>query len=117
MEAGTDVLENSRFLHSINRNEGRLRERLFTPEELASAKSPLDLAVIFSAKESIVKALGTGFDEGLSWHDIRIDLREEELRAELFRRARELASGRDLLLSFTRSEERTITCALLSERG
>lgn len=117
MEAGTDVVENDRFLHSINRNGGRLRERLFSSEELACAESSLDLAVMFSAKESIAKALGTGFDLRLSWHDIRIDLKEDTLKAELFGRALELACGRAIHLSAARGAQRTFTCAVLWERG
>jgi len=117
METGTDVVENHRFLRSIKRNGGRLKDRLFSPEELAGAESPLDLAVIFSAKESIAKALGTGFDSSLSWQDIRIDLNGDSIKAELFGNALELSRGREVHLSVARGRQKTLTCAVLSERG
>ena len=117
MEAGTDVVENHRFLRSITRNGGRLKERIFSSEELSSAESLCDLAVIFSAKESIAKALGTGFDHRLSWHDIQIYLDGKTMKAELFGRAQELARGRKIHLSAACGEQRTFTCAVLSERG
>lgn len=117
MEAGTDVVENDRFLRSITRNGGRLRERLFSSDELSSAESLYDLAVIFSAKESIAKALGTGFDHRLSWHDIRIELDGKAIKAEFFGRAQELVRGRKIHISAARGEQSTFTCAVLWERG
>ena len=115
MDTGTDVVEHDRFLASITRNSGRLKDRLFSGEELDN--SPLDLAMIFSAKESLAKALGTGFDRNLSWREIRITICHGELKAELSGRALELAGNRKILLTASRGEQRTFTCALLSERG
>jgi holo-[acyl-carrier protein] synthase len=117
VEAGTDVVEHERFLASISRGDGRLRKRLFTREELEEHPLPLDLATIFSAKESIVKALGTGFSDDLSWHDISISLSDDQLKARLSGRVLELVGDRKLMLSASRGEHRTVTCALLSERS
>ena len=117
MQTGIDVVENSRFLDSIKRNGGRLRERLFSPEELQGEKTDKQLAAAFSAKESIAKALGTGFDETLSWHDIVISFTGNGIQALLRNRALELAEGRKVFLSSTCDGGKTITIALLSERG
>lgn len=117
MRTGTDVVEHERFLNSITRNGGKLKERLFSHEELRDNPLPLDLAMIFSAKESIAKALGTGFDGNLSWQDIRITISEGNIGAELFGRAFELAGNGEILVTASRGEHRTLTCALLSERG
>lgn len=117
MTIGTDVVEHKRFTEAINRNNGRLKKRLFSETELAWCRSDLDLAVVFSAKESISKALGTGFDNKLSWHDIEVSFLNNVLKAGLSGQAKELASGRILQITSTRGKHRTITCALLSERS
>ncbi len=116
MEAGTDVVEHARFVRSITGRGGRLRERLFTSGELHRFSSPLELAMVFSLKESLAKALGSGFDKSLSWQDIDVSFTEAGPRARLTGGALKLAAGREIILSATRCEERTYTCALLSER-
>lgn len=115
MKTGTDVVENSRFIEAVIRNGGRLRERLFTPEELASSPSNLDLAVMFSAKESVSKALGTGYDASLSWHDVRIFVDGSNVKALLFGRALELAGNSKVLISATQNQNTSCTFALLTE--
>ncbi len=117
MTIGTDIVEHRRFIEAINRNNGRLKERLFSAKELACWLCDLDLAAVFSAKESIAKALGTGFDSNLSWHDIEITLENESLIAGLSGQAEELADGRILQVKAARGEDRTLTCALLAERS
>ena len=114
---GTDAVEHTRFLESITRSNGRLKERLFTPEELASCSKDLDLAVIFSVKESVAKALGTGFDKDLSWQDITVVRTGDSFSVKLSGRADALAGDRDLLISTASSGARSITCALLAERS
>lgn len=116
MEAGTDVVEHARFVRSITGRGGRLKGRLFTSGELQRFTSPLDLAMVFSLKESLAKALGSGFDKSLSWQDIDVSFTEAGPRATLTGGAVELAGEREILLSATRCEDRTYTCALLSER-
>lgn len=116
LNTGTDVVENARFARSISRKNGRLRERLFTAEELSSNPDDLDLAIMFSSKESVAKALGTGFDSSLSWHDIRVIVNGSNVKAFLTGRALELANGRELHLSATRTTETSFTFALLTER-
>lgn len=117
MQVGTDAVELSRFIRSVGRNGGRLRERLFSPEEILRAGSDEDLAVMFSAKEAVSKALGTGFDHELSWHDINVFLEGNGIEVELSGRALDLAKGRKVLVSSSTAGNRTITLALLSERG
>ncbi len=115
MKTGTDVVENSRFVEAITRNHGRLRERLFTSDELAYSPDDLELALMFSAKESVAKALGTGFDSSLSWHHIRIYLDGSNLNVQLSGRARELAGERKLFVSATQNKNTSVTFALLTE--
>ncbi len=116
MKTGTDVVENSRFFQSVTRNHGRLRKRLFTPEELARDPRNGDLAVMFSAKESVAKALGTGFDSCLSWHEIQIFINGKLVEARLSGRALALAGTGELLVSATWGKNTSFTIALLTER-
>jgi len=73
---GTDVIEIERIKCAIQRHGSRLLTRLFTPEELAYCQRVADpsprLAGRFAAKEAVVKALGTGFREGITWTMIEI---------------------------------------------
>lgn len=115
MKTGTDIVENSRFIRAVTRNNGRLRERLFTPDELSRNPGNLDLAVMFSAKESVVKALGTGFDSSLSWHDIEICINGSDVKAHLSGRALELAGNNKVLISAAGNRNTSLTFALLTE--
>ena len=73
---GNDILEIKRIREAIESQGERFIKRLFTPKEQAYCskfKDPIPhYAARFSAKESIAKALGTGFGEKISWHDIEI---------------------------------------------
>ncbi len=115
MKTGTDVVENTRFIQAVARNGGRLRERLFTVEELACNPNNVDLALMFSAKESVAKALGTGFNSSLSWHDIQIFVTANDVKALLSGRALELAGNHKLRISASRAGNTSVTFALLTE--
>lgn len=73
---GTDIIEVQRIRDIMKRYPKRFLERIFTSDEQTYCmrrKDPaLHLAGRFAAKEAIVKALGTGFANGLSWLDIEI---------------------------------------------
>ncbi len=51
-------------------------EKILTPAEIEycekSAKKYERIAGRFSAKEAILKALGTGWAEGIQWHDLEV---------------------------------------------
>jgi len=73
---GNDIIEIERIRKSIDTHGLRLIARLFTTKEqdyCLKYKDPVPhFAGRFSAKEAIVKALGTGFGEHASWLDIEI---------------------------------------------
>jgi holo-[acyl-carrier protein] synthase len=73
---GNDIIEIERIRKSIDTHGLRLISRLFTTKEqdyCLKHKDPIPhFAGRFSAKEAIVKALGTGFGEHTSWLDIEI---------------------------------------------
>lgn len=115
MRSGIDTVDNSRFRGALLRSRGRLRERLFSPEELHCNPSMDTMAMMFSAKESVAKALGTGFDDTLSWHDIRVFTKDSSVHVALHRRAREMAGGGRIILSVSGDGSRTFTFAVITE--
>ena len=73
---GTDIIEIDRIEHILEEYGDRFLIRHFTPREIAYCKSfarPAErFAGRFSAKEAIVKALGTGFSKKTGFLDIEI---------------------------------------------
>jgi holo-[acyl-carrier protein] synthase len=75
---GVDVCEIARLERALGGRAGsRFRLRTFTPAEVAYCDgrrrtSAQSYAATFAAKEAVLKALGTGWAEGLGWHDVEI---------------------------------------------
>ena len=73
---GIDLAEISRLEEKLARNDTRFRDRVFTPAEIAycekRASRFASYAVRFAAKEAAMKALGTGWAEGVGWQEIEI---------------------------------------------
>jgi len=72
---GTDILSVKRVEATMERTGERFAWRILAPEERdgVDTRSPRVLAKAFAAKEAVAKALGTGFRQGIGWHDIRIE--------------------------------------------
>jgi holo-[acyl-carrier protein] synthase len=73
---GNDIVEVARIKAILARYPQRFLDRIFTSHEqeycLKRKEPALHLAGRFAAKEAIVKALGTGFSQGLNWLDFEI---------------------------------------------
>ena len=73
---GNDIIEVERIRKSMESHGLRFLAKLFTTKEqdyCLKHKDPVPhFAGRFSAKEAVVKALGTGFGEHASWLDIEI---------------------------------------------
>ena len=73
---GIDIVEISRIRAGLERHRSHFLDKIFTPQEQAYCLRYQDpvphYAGRFCAKEAIAKALGTGFQEGLSLLDIEI---------------------------------------------
>jgi holo-[acyl-carrier protein] synthase len=73
---GIDIVEVARFAAALGRHGDRFIERVFTEAERAACDSRGDrvlaLAARFAAKEACLKALGTGWAEGLGFRDVEI---------------------------------------------
>lgn len=118
---GTDLARVARFREFIAAEKTALLERLFTPGERQYAFAKADpsphLAARFAAKESCLKALGTGWRDGIGWHDMEVvpdDLGRPDL--VLSGRAAEIAGEKRVgmvHLSYSHDGEYAIATVLL----
>jgi holo-[acyl-carrier protein] synthase len=73
---GTDLIELDRIARVYFVYGDRLLNRLFTGEErsyFAAWADPVPrVAGRFAAKEAVMKALGTGWSDGVRWRDIEV---------------------------------------------
>lgn len=73
---GTDIVQIKRIRDTIERYGDQFLDRCFTKAERhradARAEPVRAYARLFAAKEALLKAVGTGMREGLSWHDFEI---------------------------------------------
>jgi len=73
---GIDIVEIGRMRQAHERWGGRLIRRILTPSELEALRGKKDIhphvSARFAAKEAFLKALGTGFAQGISWHDMEV---------------------------------------------
>lgn len=107
---GVDMLEISRMAAAMRRHPNFLR-RIFTDEERAyceaSVRPAEHYAARFAAREAVLKALGTGFSEGVGLKDVSVGRTEAGRPVCLLAgRAKELAEAQGvqevaLSLSFT----------------
>lgn len=76
MHIGIDIVENERIGRALDRSGQAFFEKFVSPEEREresmSDRNIERLAGIWASKEAAVKALGTGFRNGIEFHDIRI---------------------------------------------
>jgi holo-[acyl-carrier protein] synthase len=77
---GFDLLEVARLARTLERRDGRFEERVFTVREMEDCEGRADraqsLAARFAAKEACLKALGTGWSQGLTFQ--QVEVRKEE---------------------------------------
>ena len=118
---GTDILVLTRIEEAVARQGERFVNRILTaPEQAeyaASAQRNRLLAKRFAAKEAVVKALGTGIGNGVSWQDICV--KHDELGAPLVElsggaeaRAAHLGGSR-ILLSLADEQDYVVAFAVL----
>jgi len=73
---GTDIVEIDRIRSMIERHGDHFLQRCYTPAEIEYSQRHRDSAVRFAgrwaAKEAVVKVLGTGFVQGITFHDVDI---------------------------------------------
>jgi len=74
--SGIDIAEVERIARSITRFGDRFLRRIFTEGEIRYCDSKANrverYAARFAAKEAAMKALGTGWNYGVTWRDIEV---------------------------------------------
>ncbi|HEX8184186.1 MAG TPA: holo-ACP synthase [Blastocatellia bacterium] len=110
---GIDIVEIARIEKVFSRRGERFRNRVFTEGEIAYCEGRTSrmesYAARFAAKEAVMKALGTGWGEGVGWRDIEVGRAETGAPTiRLHRRALERMSeigARKAHLSLTHSRD------------
>lgn len=117
---GIDIVEVGRMKSILERTPS-FAERVFSPDERAycdkSAIPATHYALRFAAKEAIVKALGTGFADGIGVRDIEV-VRAKSGRpiAKLSGRALEIANDqgvREVSISLSYTHTDAVACAMV----
>jgi holo-[acyl-carrier protein] synthase len=76
LSIGIDLVEVERIERAVSRLGSRFLERIFTPAEIAYCGPRgarfVHYAGRFAAKEAALKALGTGWAQGISWREVEI---------------------------------------------
>lgn len=74
---GIDIIQVSRVEKAILNGRHLFLKRVFTPREIEYCENKVHkyqhYAVRFAAKEASLKALGTGWQNGIEWTDIEVE--------------------------------------------
>lgn len=72
---GVDMFEIARMKHTLAAHP-RLAQRVFTAEEIlyatGKARPEEHFAAFFAAREAVLKAIGTGFSDGIGFKDVSV---------------------------------------------
>lgn len=118
---GTDLAEVSRIRESIVRFGDRFLNRIYTESERAYAESKANVherfAARFAAKEAGMKAIGTGWNFGITWKDFEV-VNERSGRPKLLLHgvAREIANrlhADRISISLTHTKEMAFAVVIL----
>jgi holo-[acyl-carrier protein] synthase len=122
---GVDLCEVARIRKAIESSHGqRLVERVYTAREAAYAQrhaNPYErYAARFAAKEAGMKALGTGWRNGIAWQDFEVaNLPSGRPTLKLSGKAAEIAQKlgvTDIALSITHTSEQAMAMVILESR-
>ena len=118
---GIDLVPTDRIARMLERHGETFRLRCFTPGERADCeRNPKrraeHYAARFAAKEAVLKALGTGWSQGITWQDVAVT-RDAQGRpgVALTGRAAEFAAAQGIdhwLLSLSHVEAYAIASAI-----
>ncbi len=116
---GVDIVEIERMKGILVRTPS-FAERVFSPDERAycdgKSNPATHYALRFAAKEAVVKALGTGFADGIGVRDIEVRrAKNGRPMAKLSGRALEIAESlgvRELSISLSYTHTDAVACAM-----
>lgn len=116
---GVDIVEIERMRAILERTP-RFKKRVFSEEERdycdKKGRPECHYATRFAAKEAVLKALGTGFSEGIGVRDIEVVLNAKgKPQVKLHNRAAEKAAEleiKDIPISLSYTQDDAVACAL-----
>jgi holo-[acyl-carrier protein] synthase len=119
--SGIDLCEVPRIEQAITRYGARFVDRVFTPGEIAYADLKANrferYAARFAAKEAGMKALGTGWRGGITWHDFEVaNLASGRPTLRFSGRAAQVAERlgvKSVALSLTHTREQAMAVVIL----
>ena len=120
---GIDIEEVSRVRDAIERHGRRFLERVFTAGEIAYVESKANkwerYTARFAAKEAAMKAIGTGWDKGVTWQDVEVvNTASGCPTLVLHQRAKEIAEAKGCTRTFvTLSHTRAMAVAQVLLEG
>jgi holo-[acyl-carrier protein] synthase len=115
--SGVDLCEVARVRKALESEYGqRFKERVFTVREIAYSERRANryerFAARFAAKEAGMKALGTGWRGGVTWHDFEVaNLPSGRPTLQLHGKAAQIAETlgvRNIALSLTHTAEQAM---------
>ena len=118
---GIDLVEVRRIAASIERFGDRFLQRVFTEAEIRYCRSKINaterFAARFAAKEAGMKALGTGWRNGVAWREVEVG-REPSGKPTIFFRGRAAEHAARLQmtrasLSLTHTQEHAVAQVIL----
>ncbi len=120
---GIDIVEIERLRKAMKRGKERFMRLVFTNTEIDYCNKKRlkyqHFAVRFAVKEAFMKALGTGWQNGIKWRDIEtVNDKLGKPNLNLFGKAKELASEmkvKEIHVSLSHSENYAIAQVILEE--
>jgi len=117
---GLDATDINRIADTIERYGERFLHRIFTENEIAYCTRrrvpAIHFAGRFAAKEAAMKALGTGYSQGVVWRDVEVVRRggppQLQLHGGAGRRFTSIG-GRTSLLTITHSDDLALAEVLI----
>lgn len=119
---GIDIVEVRRIASALQNGEAMI-QRVFTEEEIRYCSSHKNkfqhFAGRFAAKEAALKALGTGWQEGIRWKDVEVTADPRGKPEVTFhgkaRQFFEKSGGRRALLAITHAQEYALAVVVLED--
>lgn len=117
---GVDIVEVGRIAAMLAEHGEHFLDRVFTPAEREYAQSSKrrdeHLAGRFAAKEAVLKALGTGWSQGIAWTDVEVTRSPAgEPGIQLSGKARDIAHALGIgrwVLSLSHTENYAVASAI-----
>ncbi len=116
---GIDIIEISRVKESIEKYGDKFLNKIYTKQELDYCLSKSEkyqhFAARFAAKEAVYKALTSGWEESIGWHDVEILNQPNGMPIvnKKGKLARFLAEGKNLKISMSHSRDYVACVAII----